>query len=53
MTLKEFIEILEKPTKFKPSKCTNWKKFLLEYPYFQAARVLQLKIPYRTKLSLQ
>ncbi|WP_172916104.1 hypothetical protein [Capnocytophaga canimorsus] len=43
MTLKEFIEILEKPNQIQAQQMHELEEILLEYPYFQAARVLQLK----------
>ncbi|WP_404811802.1 hypothetical protein ACIRNY_08610 [Capnocytophaga canimorsus] len=43
MTLKEFVEILEKPDQIQAQQMRELEEIILEYPYFQAARVLQLK----------
>lgn len=44
MTVKEFVEILKKPSEITQKQATQLDEIVLEYPYFQSARVLQLKI---------
>lgn len=44
MTVKEFVEILKKPSEISQKQATQLDEIVLEYPYFQSARVLQLKI---------
>ena len=44
MTVKEFVEILKKPSCITKEQAQRLDDIVLEYPYFQAARVLQLKI---------
>lgn len=44
MTVKEFVEILKKPSEISQKQASQLDEIVLEYPYFQSARVLQLKI---------
>ena len=44
MTVKEFIEIIRHPYTINDDQIYELDEIVKEYPYFQAARVLQLKI---------
>ena len=44
MTVKEFIEIIRHPYTINDDQVYELDEIVKEYPYFQAARVLQLKI---------
>lgn len=44
MTVKEFVEILKNPYTISEEQANELDNIVQEYPYFQAARVLQLKV---------
>ena len=44
MTVKEFIEIIRHPYTISDAQVAELDEIVQEYPYFQVARVLQLKI---------
>lgn len=44
MTVKEFVEILKNPYVISEEQARELDNIVQEYPYFQAARVLQLKV---------
>ena len=44
MTVKEFVEILKNPYTISEEQANELDNIVQEYPYFQAARILQLKV---------
>lgn len=46
MTVREFIKILEKPHEITNKQAHELDEIVHEYPYFQAARIMQLKVLY-------